>query len=109
MWRREVLQMMRQLCSFLPASDRVEFELPGMSLPSDQSHSTARGLRRLVNRILAVLLTALLVSIVCWRVIIASQVNSRLRRIKASGYPSSPQELNAWYKAVPEGDNAALT
>ena len=43
-----------------------------------------------------------------WRIHLASQVSARFAAVKAAGYPTNPAELDAWYAAVPEQENAAL-
>src|SRR5690606_16252519 len=32
----------------------------------------------------------------------------QLAAIREAGFPSTPEELNAWYEAVPDAENAAL-
>jgi hypothetical protein len=49
----------------------------------------------------------LLVFIV-WRLRLQHEVNTKLALIKAAGLPTSGVELNAFYPAVPDAENAAL-
>ncbi|MGA2241076.1 MAG: hypothetical protein ABSH11_03450 [Verrucomicrobiota bacterium] len=57
----------------------------------------------------AVGLVALLaISFIVWRVNLAHDVNAKLQAIRAAGLPTSGAELNAYYHAVPDNENAAL-
>lgn len=48
-----------------------------------------------------------LVGFVIWRTDLHFQITRQFNAIRAAGLPTSPQELNRWYAAVPEGSNAA--
>jgi hypothetical protein len=54
------------------------------------------------------LLALLLVCFIVWRVNLAHDVNAKLAAIRAAGLPTSGAELNAYYSAVPDNENAAL-
>ncbi|MGA2686236.1 MAG: hypothetical protein ABSF51_14425 [Verrucomicrobiota bacterium] len=54
------------------------------------------------------LLALLLVCFIVWRVNLARDVNAKLAAIRAAGLPTSGVELNAYYSAVPDNENAAL-
>src|ERR1700677_874104 len=43
-----------------------------------------------------------------WRLNLAHKVNRELAAIRAAGLPTSGAELNAYYTAVPDNQNAAL-
>jgi len=55
-----------------------------------------------------VLFALLVISFVVWRVDLAHDVNAKLQAIRAAGLPTSGAELNAYYPAVPDNENAAL-
>jgi hypothetical protein len=68
-------------------------------------------MKRFFSRICltAIILFALLViSFIIWRVNLAHDVNAKLQAIRAAGLPTSGAELNAYYPAVPDNENAAL-
>ena len=50
----------------------------------------------------------LAVSFIVWRVNLTHDVNTKLQAIRAAGLPTSGAELNAYYPAVPDNENAAL-
>jgi hypothetical protein len=54
------------------------------------------------------LLALLLVCFIVWRVNLAHDVNAKLAAIRASGLPTSGAELNTYYSAVRDNENAAL-
>ncbi len=67
--------------------------------------------RRRMPRYISIPLYALgllLMTFLIWRINLASQINARLAAAKAAGYPVNTTELDAWYEAVPENENAAL-
>lgn len=43
-----------------------------------------------------------------WRTLLAIEVSNKLDRIVAAGYPINGEQLNAFYKAAPESNNAAV-
>jgi len=55
-----------------------------------------------------VLLVFLVISLVVWRVNLAHDVDAKLQAIRAAGLPTNGKELNAYYPAVPDNENAAL-
>ncbi|MGA2854824.1 MAG: hypothetical protein ABSE90_11935, partial [Verrucomicrobiota bacterium] len=55
-----------------------------------------------------VLFVFLVISFVVWRANLAHDVNAKLAAIRAAGLPTSGAELNAYYPAVPDSENAAL-
>jgi hypothetical protein len=58
-------------------------------------------------RILVVLLV-LSLPLFIWRMYLAHFVNQQLTEIRATGLPTNGKELNAYYRAVPDNQNAAL-
>lgn len=84
--------------------------LPGFSTPPALPANAAKRRRRMPLPISIGLcvLGLLVVTFVIWRIHLASQINARLAAIKAAGYPVNATELDAWYEAVPETENAAL-
>ena len=68
-------------------------------------------MKRLFFRICLAALFLLAVLVVCfivWQVNLAHDVNVKLAAIRAAGLPTSGAELNAYYSAVPNNENAAL-
>ena len=63
---------------------------------------------RWLLRSLAVLVVIVIAAFVVWRVNLAHDVNVKLQVIRAAGLPTSGAELNAYYPAVPDNENAAL-
>ena len=55
-----------------------------------------------------VLLVFLVISLVVWRVNLAHDVDAKLQAIRAAGLPTNGKELNTYYPAVPDNENAAL-
>ena len=55
-----------------------------------------------------VLFALLVISFIVWRVNLAHDVNAKLQAIRAAGLPTSGAELNTYYPAVPDNENAAL-
>ena len=53
-------------------------------------------------------LALLVISFIVWRVNLAHDVDAKLQAIRAAGLPTSGAELNAYYPAVPDNENAAL-
>ena len=84
--------------------------LPGFSTPPALPSSAPKRRRRmpLPISIGLCLLGLLVVTFLIWRIHLASQINARLAAIKAAGYPVNATELDEWYEAVPENENAAL-
>jgi hypothetical protein len=70
------------------------------------------GRKRSVGKIVLLGLAGLFVVLIAgwtiWRVQLSSTVTKRLAAAKAAGYPTNPAELDAWYAAVPDQENAAL-
>jgi hypothetical protein len=50
----------------------------------------------------------LVVSLLYWRGKLVMEVDAKLQAIRAAGLPTSGAELNAYYPAVPDNENAAL-
>jgi hypothetical protein len=44
----------------------------------------------------------------CWRLLLAYLVSRQLAAVRDAGYPTSGEELNAWWAEVPDAENAAL-
>lgn len=74
---------------------------------NDKSDPVRRLLRLPVIGFFALTLTVIGAAIL-WRSLLARDVNARLREVKSAGLPTSGEELNQWYAAVPENQNAAL-
>ncbi len=55
-----------------------------------------------------VLIPLCLIGFTIWRLILAHEVNTEFAAIRAAGLPTSGAELNAYYTAVPDNENAAL-
>ncbi len=56
----------------------------------------------------AICIAIAIAAFVVWRVNLAHDVNAKLQAIHAAGLPTSGAELNAYYPAVPDHENAAL-
>ncbi len=67
-----------------------------------------RRTRRIVLATVVLLACALVGSVVWWRLHLSHEVNARLRALQRAGLPTSGSELNQWYAAVPDAENAAL-
>jgi hypothetical protein len=68
-------------------------------------------MKRIFSRICIaalVLFALLVISFIVWRVNLAHDVNVKLEAIRAAGLPTNGKELNAYYPAVPDNENAAL-
>lgn len=68
-------------------------------------------MKRIFSRICLaalVLFALLVISFIVWRVNLAQDVNAKLQAIRVAGLPTSGAELNAYYPAVPDNENAAL-
>jgi len=69
-------------------------------------------MKRLFSRICLaalVLFALLVISFIVWRVNLAHDVDAKLQAIRAAGLPTNNgKELNAYYPAVPDNENAAL-
>src|SRR5262245_38858234 len=63
--------------------------------------------KRKIVRISLVIL-ALLMPILAWRLWVAYEVNRQLEWIRAKGLPTNGEELDRWYPAVLASQNAAL-
>jgi hypothetical protein len=64
--------------------------------------------RKRMTARLCILTLALLSPLAAWRIWITSEVNRQLALIRAAGLPVNGEELNRWYPAVPDAQNAAL-
>jgi len=64
--------------------------------------------KKLLSRILGIGFVLLLATFVIWRIWLAHAVNTRLAALHAAGLPTTWAELNAYYPAVPDAENAAL-
>jgi hypothetical protein len=51
----------------------------------------------------------LVIGFVIWRLNLAHEINTELAAIRAAGLPTSGQEANDYYPAVPDDQNAAIT
>jgi type II secretory pathway pseudopilin PulG len=63
---------------------------------------------RWLLRSLAVFVVIAIAAFVVWRVNLAHDVDAKLQAIRAAGLPTNGKELNAYYPAVPDNENAAL-
>jgi hypothetical protein len=63
---------------------------------------------RKIIRIVIVLLLLLGLPLAAWRAYLAQQIKRELAKIRAAGRPANGEELNHWYAAVPDTQNAAL-
>jgi hypothetical protein len=61
-----------------------------------------------VLKMCAAVFLLLIIGFIIWRVNLAHEVNVKLQTIRAAGLPTSGAELNAYYPAVPDNENAAL-
>jgi hypothetical protein len=57
---------------------------------------------------LGVFASVIVGTFVVWRVNLSHEVNAKLAAIRSAGLPTSGAELNAYYSAVPDNENAAL-
>jgi hypothetical protein len=76
-----------------------------MSRPEDDLIGRTR---RVVLAVVALLACSLVGSVAWWRWHLSYEVNGRLRALQRAGLPTSGAELNNWYAAVPDRENAAL-
>lgn len=56
----------------------------------------------------AMLVVILIALLLAWRIRLTHEVDAKLAAIRAAGLPTSGAELNSYYPAVPDGENAAL-
>jgi hypothetical protein len=62
--------------------------------------------RRLIR--ISIILLLLALPWVAWRMYLSHYINQRLAEIQTEGLPTNGEELNRWYAAVPDKQNAAL-
>jgi len=62
--------------------------------------------RKLVR--ISIVLFLLALPLVAWRIYLARVINQQLTQVRAAGLPTNGEELNQWYPAVPDNQNAAL-
>src|SRR5438093_7772040 len=55
-----------------------------------------------------IILLLLASPLVAWRMYLSHFINQRLKEIRAAGLPTNGEELNRYYPAVPDDQNAAL-
>lgn len=65
-------------------------------------------MKRKAFRIVVLLLLLLGLPLGLWRLYLAHVINRELAAIRAVGLPTNGEELNRWYDAVPDNQNAAL-
>jgi hypothetical protein len=75
---------------------------------SDASPQRVRGFRVVPFTLFVLVVLGLVGSASVWRLRLAKEVNGRLEKLKRSGLPRSGSELNVWYPAVPDAENAAM-
>lgn len=61
-----------------------------------------------ITRVAIALVVLLVLPLVAWRVYLSLVINKQLAKIRAAGLPANGEELNHWYAAVSESQNAAL-
>ena len=64
-------------------------------------------MKRVLIRI-GIILLLLALPLVAWRVYLSRSINRELAKIRAAGLPTNGEELNRWYVAVPDNENAVL-
>lgn len=64
-------------------------------------------MKRVIIR-LGIIVLLLALPLVAWRVYLARTINGELTKIRAAGLPTNGEELDRWYAAVPDSQNAAL-
>lgn len=77
----------------------------GKARPTKRPPSKAAAL---LDKIFKALVLECLGAFIVWRIFLGFEIHHQLAAIRNAGLPSSPPELNQWYKAVPEDQNAAL-
>ncbi len=65
-------------------------------------------MKRKFIRVFLVLLIFLGLPLFVWRMYLAHVISKQLEQIRAAGLPTNGEELNRWYPAVPDNQNAAL-
>lgn len=65
-------------------------------------------MKRKLIRISVILLVVVGLPLIGWRAFLAIVINKKLADIRAAGLPTNGEELNRWYPAVPDNQNAAL-
>ncbi len=65
-------------------------------------------MKRKLLRICLVLVVLLGLPLGLWRLYLAHAINTQLAAIRREGLPTNGEELNRWYPAVPDNQNAAL-
>ena len=65
-------------------------------------------MKRKLFRITIALLVLIVLPLIAWRMYLASVIDRELAKIQAAGLPINGAELNRWYPAVPDNQNAAL-
>jgi hypothetical protein len=74
---------------------------------STKVHMAKASLKRKLLRT-GIVLFCLAIPFFVWRLWVVWAVDSQLARIRAAGLPTNGDEVNKWYAAVPENENAAL-
>lgn len=65
-------------------------------------------MKRKFVRISVILLLLVGLPLIGWRAFLAIVINKKLADIRAAGLPTNGEEVNRWYPAVPDNQNAAL-
>ena len=65
-------------------------------------------MKRILFKICVVVFALLFTSFTIWRLHLAHEVNAQLQAIRSAGLPTNGEELNAYYPAVPDDENAAI-
>src|SRR5689334_22433089 len=63
---------------------------------------------RKIIRVAIALVVLLGLPLIAWRAYLGQKINGELTEIRAIGLPTNGEELNRWYAAVPDNQNAAL-
>lgn len=80
-------------------------KLPPVFAPE---RSRRRTVLRVVLGIIALLVLVPLTGFGIWRLSLSARLARQLQSIRAAGLPTTPAELDAFYPAVPDAENAAL-
>jgi hypothetical protein len=82
-------------------------ENPATAVSGKSKKPVSRG-RRIAGRIIKWGFLGFLAIFLIWRIDLAFRVSHRLDAVKNEGYPVNAKELDAWYPAVSDEENAAL-
>lgn len=63
---------------------------------------------RKIGRVFQLIILLGLCTFAVWRTLLYFEINQRFAQIRAGGFPTSGEELNAWRRPVPDAENGAL-